>query len=253
LWVTGPDAVTSRITLDSFGSSGNFTFRSANGTAAAPTATLANVTIGTIASIGYGATAYPATSRASLVFIAAENWTDTAQGSYQVFNTTAIGSAIQTERMRIDSVGNVTLQKNISVGGAAPTTSGSGITFPATQSASTNANTLDDYEEGTFTPTANSFTVIGTPTYAGFYTKIGRLVYIVITASSTTSVSSTNGTSNFTGLPFLAVVDSTVTAADQNSAAGYGNGLIVAGGAIFTPSWAASGGVCVSAVYQTTT
>jgi len=36
----------------------------------------------------------------------------------------------------------------IGVGGATASSSGAGITFPATQSASTDANTLDDYEEG---------------------------------------------------------------------------------------------------------
>ena len=45
----------------------------------------------------------------------------------------------------------------IGVGGATPSTSGAGITFPATQSASTDANTLDDYEEGTFTPTVAGY------------------------------------------------------------------------------------------------
>jgi hypothetical protein len=44
-------------------------------------------------------------------------------------------------------------QDNIGLGGTTPTTSGTGITLGVTQSASTNANTLDDYEEGTFTPT----------------------------------------------------------------------------------------------------
>ena len=48
--------------------------------------------------------------------------------------------------------GNVSVTGAIGVGGATPTSNGSGITFPATQSASTNANTLDDYEEGTWTP-----------------------------------------------------------------------------------------------------
>lgn len=75
--------------------------------------------------------------------------------------------------------GNVTLTGNISVGGATPTTSGTGITFPATQSASSNANTLDDYEEGTWTPVLTFAT--GTITYTassenGSYTKIGNLV-----------------------------------------------------------------------------
>jgi hypothetical protein len=69
--------------------------------------------------------------------------------------------------------GNVSVTGVIAVGGATPTTNGSGITFPATQSASTNANTLDDYEEGTWTPTYNSGTIVGA---TGTYTKIGRLV-----------------------------------------------------------------------------
>ena len=46
----------------------------------------------------------------------------------------------------------------IGVGGATASASGTGITFPATQSASSDANTLDDYEEGTWTP---SYTNIG--------------------------------------------------------------------------------------------
>jgi len=61
--------------------------------------------------------------------------------------------------------------------GATPS-SGTGITFPATQSASSNANTLDDYEEGTWTPVmgdlnGNNFT---TSISDGRYTKIGNQV-----------------------------------------------------------------------------
>ncbi len=69
----------------------------------------------------------------------------------------------------------------------------SGITFPATQVASSDANTLDDYEEGTFTPTFTAST--GTPTTvtlnSAAYTKIGRRVSIdvdfTITAIGTAS------------------------------------------------------------------
>jgi hypothetical protein len=67
-------------------------------------------------------------------------------------------------------------------------TSGTGITFPATQSASSNANTLDDYEEGTFTPAVYGGTTAGTTTFSdrnGFYTKIGRQVIVVIRVSYT--------------------------------------------------------------------
>jgi hypothetical protein len=48
-----------------------------------------------------------------------------------------------------------------------------GIAFPATQSASANANTLDDYEEGTWTPTEAAVTI---STSVGHYTKIGNKV-----------------------------------------------------------------------------
>jgi hypothetical protein len=95
--------------------------------------------------------------------------TDTADAAVN-FVTTAL----------MDSAGNTTFNGNISVGGATVTTSGTGITFPATQSASSNANTLDDYEEGTWTPV---FTGVGgtnpTVTYggqSGTYTKIGNRV-----------------------------------------------------------------------------
>ncbi|NBW19495.1 MAG: hypothetical protein EBR82_67120 [Caulobacteraceae bacterium] len=78
--------------------------------------------------------------------------------------------------------GGVTTANCLAVGGATPSTSGAGITFPATQSASSNANTLDDYEEGTFTPTITA-SGGGSPTYitqTGVYTKIGRVVSVYI-------------------------------------------------------------------------
>ncbi len=59
-------------------------------------------------------------------------------------------------------------------------TSSVGIAFPATQVASSNANTLDDYEEGTWTPTYFGSTTAGTTTYTGqkgTYVKIGNSVY----------------------------------------------------------------------------
>lgn len=62
----------------------------------------------------------------------------------------------------------------IGVGGATPSASGAGITFPATASLSSNVNTLDDYEEGTFTPVSGTNISV---TYA-YYTKIGRVVTI---------------------------------------------------------------------------
>jgi len=86
-----------------------------------------------------------------------------------------------TERARIPAAGGFQSVTTISVGNATPSSSGAGLTFPATQSASSDANTLDDYEEGTWTPTFFGTTTAGSPTYgtqAAIYTKIGRSVSV---------------------------------------------------------------------------
>jgi hypothetical protein len=94
----------------------------------------------------------------------------------------------------------------IGVGGATPATTGVGITFPAAFSGSSDANTLDDYEEGNFTPTVRGATTAGTITYDttntfGRYVKIGPLVNfqlaVVVTAGSGAS-----GDFQVTNLPF---------------------------------------------------
>jgi hypothetical protein len=74
----------------------------------------------------------------------------------------------------------------LGVGNAAPSASGAGISFPATQSASTDPNTLDDYEEGTWTPVVTpEGGVITSYTSSGVYTKVGRLVSILFQVSLT--------------------------------------------------------------------
>jgi len=56
---------------------------------------------------------------------------------------------------------------------------GTGIAFPATQSASSDANTLDDYEEGVWSASTISVSnVTGASFSQGRYTKIGNIVHI---------------------------------------------------------------------------
>lgn len=97
----------------------------------------------------------------------------------------------------------------IGVGGATAAASGSGITFPATQSASTDANTLDDYEEGTWTPTvtpgSGSLTAYSS---SGIYTKVGRLVTVVGDFILTT-VGTASGGVTVGGFPFACIGPST--------------------------------------------
>jgi hypothetical protein len=78
-----------------------------------------------------------------------------------------------------------------------------GITFPATQSASSDPNTLDDYEEGDFTPSWTNLTInSGTPVYTGWYTKVGRLVTVGWRIGGTFNITLTANSSRITNLPF---------------------------------------------------
>ena len=113
-----------------------------------------------------------------------------------------------------DSGEHLALAGNIGLGGATPTTSGTGITFPATASGSTNANTLDDYEEGTWTPSVASGTILGTDlVYTGTYTKIGNIVVLTFFANSSSGANNLQVTSEvqFSGLPFTVTNNGTST------------------------------------------
>ena len=144
----------------------------------------------------------------------------------------------------------VTVTNVISVGGATPSSSGAGVTFPSTQSASTDANTLDDYRESTFTPAFTGLTVVsGTPAYTGFYTKIGRLVYVVIRIQGGASTTSVGNTTYCNNLPFSASTDSTCQATNSANAANYGVGLVQSNTA-FVPTWTAQSNITISMTYQ---
>lgn len=78
------------------------------------------------------------------------------------------------------------------------------IKFPASQNSSADANTLDDYEEGTFTPGVSfggGSTGITYSAQVGSYTKVGRQVMYGIRVVLTAKGSST-GQALVTGLPF---------------------------------------------------
>lgn len=104
-----------------------------------------------------------------------------------------------TTAMTINTSQGVSVLNCLGVGNATPSTSGAGITFPATQSASSDANTLDDYEEGTWTPDLG-----GNTTYTlreGKYTKIGNLVYVV--GVIIVGTLGTGSATTLSGLPFV--------------------------------------------------
>jgi hypothetical protein len=110
-----------------------------------------------------------------------------------------------TTALKVNTNEGIQILNCLGVGNATPSTSGAGITFPATQSASSDANTLDDYEEGTWTPTWGGSTVNPTVTYDvnrfGKYTKIGNVVYISARVGISTTAGG-SGNAEIRGLPF---------------------------------------------------
>jgi hypothetical protein len=89
---------------------------------------------------------------------------------------------------------------------AVPT--GGGLEFPAVQKANANANTLDDYEEGAFTPFLHGQTTAGSFTYSiavGRYTKIGNLVHIQFRLLLASITVAPTGPLSISGLPFIVV------------------------------------------------
>jgi hypothetical protein len=133
--------------------------------------------------------------------------TVTGNGMYLPTTNTLAFSTNGVEAARIDASGNVGI-------GVTPTSRNNthlqivdGIGFPATQVASSDANTLDDYEEGTFTPSLAFGGASTGVTYGGgrigYYTKVGNIVYYSIAVALTNKGSST-GSATVTGLPFTA-------------------------------------------------
>lgn len=113
--------------------------------------------------------------------------------------------------------------------GTAASSSGSGVSFPATQSPSTDPNTLDDYEEGTWTPTvtagSGTFTTVSA---SGRYTKIGRLVVASVTIDITTN--GTAATNILFTLPFTAGTGPFVGSGRENNVTGNGLTVLVSTG-----------------------
>lgn len=84
-----------------------------------------------------------------------------------------------------------------------------GVQFPATQSASADANCLDDYEEGTWTPVDGSGASLSFTSVSGTYIKIGRTVTCLF---DLTYPSTANGSQAVIGgLPFSGTRGSMIT------------------------------------------
>jgi len=111
-----------------------------------------------------------------------------------------------TERMRINAGAPI-----LCLAGGSTSATGTGIAFPATQSASTDANTLDDYEEGTWTPVVGGSTSTSGQSYlvqVGKYTKIGRQVTVTYQLALSNKGTMTGTYAQIQGFPFSTGTDS---------------------------------------------
>ena len=151
-------------------------------------------------------------------------------GSLQISTQSTVssdGAGTVTERMRLDaSTGNLLVGTTTTTANGGVLQVSNGVTFPATQVACTDVNTLDDYEEGTWTPAIAGTTLAGAGTYSvqvGRYTKIGNKV----TAHLNLTWSAHTGTGNMTisGLPFTSA---NVTNLNPTTVA-YANNLTITG------------------------
>jgi hypothetical protein len=132
------------------------------------------------------------TSGGDRIILNVSDNTNTATARAYVFQSAG------TEVGRINTTGVYVLK------GGTTTANGVGVAFPATQVASSDANCLDDYEEGTWTGTLKGSTTDPTVavTATGRYTKIGRQVLVEISFTNVSTVGASGAISvAMTGLP----------------------------------------------------
>lgn len=136
----------------------------------------------------------------------------TGTGTYSTYGCTKIGNSFETVGNYNDKFGPV-----------------AHVRFAATQEQSSDPNTLDDYEEGTWPATLVCGTSGSIALTAGFdtgsYTKIGRLV-TVTGILDVASVSSPVGTLSISGLPFQPLGTEAVRSAGSIFATGLAAGSV---------------------------
>jgi hypothetical protein len=140
---------------------------------------------------------YIATSGAALYAQASGN----SHAWYTAPSGTAGNAITFTQAMTLDASGNLLVGITSARANAGDVQVSKGISFPATQSASSDANTLDDYEEGTWTPAVGGGSGTTYNTQDGWYTKIGNLVTVGVSLVLA-SEGTITGDARITGLPF---------------------------------------------------
>jgi hypothetical protein len=134
---------------------------------------------------------------------------------------------------------------------------GGQIKFPASQNASSDANTLDDYEEGTWTPVIGGAAGASGQSYSsqlGKYTKIGNIVWLSGGFSLSVKGTFSGAYVCVTGLPFSSIeIDAQISVGyfgnlntNKVFVGGYTSGSLI----VLTANSAASPSLTVSGLGQ---
>ena len=172
----------------------------------------ANVTdLNTVPATGLNSFGFPSANRPSIITDGTVQTITYNTGYTSQLAISVVGSVVC---MRYKNSGNWTAWNDIYHTGS----TFDGIKFPATQVPSADANTLDDYEEGTWTPAFSCSGGTWTPAgaTAGRYVKIGNAVHISGTLIGGMSGART-GDVTITGFPFTCA-----------AIPGYGQGMALA-------------------------
>lgn len=105
--IAGTSGTTSFL-LDAQGGAGAIAARRANTSLGSPSALVLNDVLAAFNGFGYGATGYSSAARAFFRYRAAENWTDSEQGTYFELLLTPIGTAAAAVRLTVQANGDTT-------------------------------------------------------------------------------------------------------------------------------------------------
>ena len=174
------------------------------------------------------------------------------------------------EAMRVDSSGRLLIGTSTATANGGVLELSGGITFPATAVAASDVNTLDDYEEGTFTPALgdSAGSVSTMSTQEGKYVKVGKIVQFSLQIVWTAKNTWTGTNTRINGLPFAATANTgaygwpisttmncnlTTTAFNYTIEATTTRGYIMdlLGNQMDASNFPSSGRVLVNGVYQT--
>lgn len=103
------DGAASLAAATSYGASARFLGRSAGGSKAAPTQSLAGALLAIFGGVGYGATGFGVSSSGRMKIMAAADHTDTSHPGQIIFETVPVGSVTPVERVKIDETGELSV------------------------------------------------------------------------------------------------------------------------------------------------